>query len=228
MLDQAEGEGQAQEEIIRDYFFIFVPAHVFIAVMAYCIVMLRAVTNRDFPMLRQTLRSLFDMELDYDPSLKADGHGVAMSFIRARFLRDPRGRVRIIFVDTGDLSFGMERDVDVTGFNLPHKRLTFIGVPKSVEAVSDACPGPGSLDAYLLVVTLHELYELLTGDFGHCDNPGRCINSECGVYEVGTCSACLGALVDEKFPDLTLEDLYCEGHLANLRAAFNKWNGFDQ
>jgi hypothetical protein len=186
--------------------------------------MLRAVTNRDFPMLRQALSSLFDMELDHDPSLKMDGHSSIMRYIRARFSNDPEGRVRIIFVDTGDLSYGMSVDVDVTGFNIPYKRLTFIGVPNSVEPVSDECYGQSSMDAYLLVITLHELYELFTGDFGHCDNPGRCINSECGIYEVGTCSACMGAFVDERFPALKLEDLYCAEHLRKLKLALKKWD----
>jgi hypothetical protein len=226
MLDQAEGEGQAQEEIIRDYFFIFVPTHVFIAVMAYCIVMLRAVTNRDFPMLRQTLRSLFDMELDYDPSLNLEGRSAIWRFIHTHFSSDPEGRVRIIFVDTEDLSYGRARHVDVTGFNIPYQRLILIGVPESIETQSEECYKTCTMDSYLLVINLHEFYELFTSDFSHCGNPGRCINSECGIYEVGTCSACMGALVDEKFPDLKLEDLYCEAHLAKLKAALMKWNGF--
>jgi len=173
-------------------------------------------------MLRQALKSLLAMGLDYDPSLNVDGRNAIIHFVRQRFSRDPLGRIRIIFVGTGDLSYGTASDVDVTGFNIPYKKLMFIGVPKSVEAVSEMCPGPGSLDAYLLVITLHELYELLTGDFGHCDNPGRCINSECGVYEVGTCSACMGAMIDEKFPDITLEDLYCIEHLRKLKLALKK------
>jgi hypothetical protein len=35
----------------------------------------------------------------------------------------------------------------------------------------------------------------------------------------------MGALVDEKFPDLKLEELYCEEHLAKLKVALEKWNG---
>lgn len=187
--------------------------------------MLRAVTNRDFPMLRQSLKSLFGMELDHDPSLKLEGSGAIQRFIYGHFSRDPLGRIRIIFVDTEDVSYGWHEDVDVTGVNIPHKKLTFIGAPTSVDHISDECYGRSSLDAYLLVVTLHELYELLTVDFGHCDNPGRCINSECNVYDVGTCSACMGALIDEKFPDLKLEDLYCGEHLRKLKLALKKYNG---
>jgi len=186
--------------------------------------MLRAVTNRDFPMLRQALKSLFDMEIDYDPSIKMKGHSAIMRFIHAQFSSDPHGRVRIIFVDTDDLSFGTARRVDVTGFNIPYQRVTFIGVPKKIETVSEECYKTSSMDAYLLVITLHELYELFTGDFGHCDNPCRCINSECGIYDVGTCSACMGSLIDEKFPNLTLEDIYCPEHLKNLRSALENWN----
>jgi hypothetical protein len=187
--------------------------------------MLRAVTNRDFPMLRQALKSLFGMELDYDPTLNLDGRGAIQRFIHTHFSSDRQGRIRIIFVDTEDLSYGRARDVDVTGFNIPYQRLTLIGVPGSIETVSEECYETGSKDAYLLVITMHELYELLTADFGHCENPGRCINSECGIFDVGTCSACMGALVDEKFPDLKLEELYCEGHLAKLKVALEKWNG---
>lgn len=186
--------------------------------------MLRAVTNRDFPMLRESLKSLFGMELDVDPSLKPRGKNPIKRFFYGQLSSDPRGRVRIIFVDTADVSYGWRKDVDVTGVNIPYKKLTFIGVPESVEPVDEECYGKSSLDAYLLAVTLHELYELFTGDFGHCDNPGRCINSECGVYVVGTCSACMGTLVDEKFPDLKLEDLYCPEHLRKLKIALKKWS----
>gem|GEM_PF-5077166 len=187
--------------------------------------MLRAVTNRDFPMLRQALKTLFDMDLDVDPSISVSGRSSIMKFIRAHLSRDPEGRVRIIFVDTEDLSYGMASDVDVTGFNIPYKKLTFIGVPKSVEVVSEDCFGVGTMDGYLLVITLHELYELFTGDFTHCDNPGRCINSECGIYEVGTCSACMGSTLDDKFPNLKLDEIYCPEHLAKLKIALKKWNG---
>lgn len=191
---------------------------------SYGIIMLRAVTNRDFPMLRQSLKSLFGMELDVDPSLAPKGKNPLKRFFYGQLSSDPQGRVRIIFVDTADVSYGWRKDVDVTGVNIPYKKLTFIGVPESVEPVDEECYGRSSLDAYLLVVVLHELYELFTADFGHCDNPGRCINSECGVYEVGTCSACMGALVDEKFPGLKLEDLYCPEHLRKLKLALKKWN----
>ena len=185
--------------------------------------MLRAVTNRDFPMLRQSLKSLFGMELDYDPSITPKDNGVLHRFF-SQFSSDPLGRVRIIFIDTEDVSFGWRKDVDVTGVNIPHQKITFIGVPEKLEPISDECYGPSSLDAYLLVITLHELYELFTGDFGHCENPGRCINSECGIYTVGTCSACMGAIVDEKFPNLKLEDIYCPEHIRKIKMALKKWN----
>ena len=186
--------------------------------------MLRAVTNRDFPLLRRSLKSLFDMELDFDPSLNVEGRSAIIGFIRKRFSNDPMGRVRIIFVDTADLSYGRAGDVEVTGFNIPHKKLTFIGVPESVDDLGE-CYGESSMDAYLLVVTLHELYELFTGDFGHCDNPRRCINSSCSVYGRGTCSSCMGALVDRIHETMTLEDLYCEEHLTKLREALRRWEG---
>jgi hypothetical protein len=185
--------------------------------------MLRAVTNRDFPMLKQALKSLFDMELDDDASLSMDGRGAIRRFIHTHFSSDRQGRIRIIFVDTEDLSYGRAGKVEVTGFNIPYQRVTFIAVPESFETVSEECFETCTMDGYLLVITLHELYELFTGDFGHCDNPGKCINSECGMYDVGTCSACMGAMVDKKFPDLKLEDLYCEEHLAKLSAALQKY-----
>jgi len=186
--------------------------------------MLRAVTNREFPMMSQALRSLFGMELDHDPSLSLEGNNAIWRFIHTHFSSDPAGRVRIIFVDTEDLSYGRARRVDVTGFNIPYQRLILIGVPERIETQSEECYETCTMDAYLLVIALHELYELLTSDFGHCDNPGKCINSECGVYDVGTCSACMGAVVDDKFPDLRLEDLYCAEHLAKLKPALKKWN----
>ncbi len=185
--------------------------------------MLRAVTNRDFPLLRQALKALFDMELDHEPALDLAGRSAIGRFVHAHFSSDPKGRIRIIFIDTEDLSYGRARRVDVTGVNMPYKRLMLIGVPERVETQSEECYGTGTLDAYLLVIALHELYELLTGDFGHCDNPRRCINSECDLYDVGTCSACMGAFVDKKFPDLTLESLYCEEHLKKLKAALKKY-----
>jgi hypothetical protein len=181
--------------------------------------MLRAVTNRDFPMLRRTLQSAFGMGVDVDTSL---GHGPIWRFVPARFASDPEGRIRIIFVDSGDLSRGRARHVDVTGFNVPYRRLVLVGVPESVETQCEECFKTCSLEAYLLAIVFHELYEVLTGDFGHCGNPRRCINSKCDVYDVGTCSACMGALVQEKLPDIRLEDLYCDWHLANLKAALKE------
>jgi len=181
--------------------------------------MLRAVTNMDFPKLRQLLKALFDMELDYDPSIRLDGRNSIIRLARAHLSNDPEGRIRILFIRAGDLSFGMAPKVDVTGFNIPHKKLTFIGIPESVDAVSEECIRPGTMDGYLLAITFHELYELLTGDFGHCDNARRCINAMCDIEEVGTCSACMGSLIDQKYPDITLEDIYCEEHLAKLNRA---------
>jgi hypothetical protein len=182
----------------------------------------RAVTNRDFPMLRQALTSLFDMELDYDPSLSLEGRSAIWRFVHTHFSSDRKGRIRIIFVNTEDLSYGRRGNVAQTGFNIPYQRVTFIGVPDGLRPFTEECYGPSSLDAYLLVITLHELYELFTGDFGHCDNPRRCINSECGIYEECTCSACMGASVDERFPALKLEDLYCPEHLRKLTLALKK------
>ncbi len=174
-------------------------------------------------MLRRVLLSLFGMGLDLDPSLDPDGRDAIRRFIHTYFDRDPAGRVRIIFVDTEDLSYGRARRVDVTGFNIPYRRLILVGVPRSVETQSEECYGTCTPDAYLLAVTLHELCELFTGDFGHCQNARRCVNSECNVYGVGTCSACMGASIDEKFPELRLEDLFCDEHLANLKAALKEW-----
>ena len=185
--------------------------------------MLRAVTNRDFPMLRQSLKSLFGMELDYDPSLKVSGK---LDLYRMNFSSDPHGRLRILFIDnTRDLSWGFSRDADVTGRSNPHAKIAMIAVPDEVTPVTEKCRlKTGTIDGFLLVVTLHELYEVITGDFDHCDNPCTCINSECEYFDVGTCSACMGALIDEKFPDLKLEDIYCPEHLRNLRRALKNGN----
>jgi hypothetical protein len=176
-------------------------------------------------MLRQALGSLFAMELDHDPSITIDSHRSMMKLIWTQFSKDPQGRFRIIYVDTEDLSFGMSKKVDVTGRSIPYKKLILIGVPEKLETDPKDCRQPGTIEGYLLAITLHEMYELLTGDFGHCHSPGRCINSECNVYDMGTCSACLGALLDEKFPDLKLDEIYCPEHLAKLKIALKKWNG---
>ena len=181
--------------------------------------MLRAVTNRDFPELKKTLKALFNMELDYDPSITVSGRKAVFQIAHEHFKNDPLRRIRIFFVDTADLSFGWQKNVDLTGFNIPHKKLTFIAVPKTLDVVDEECLKPNTMEGYLLAITFHEMYELLTGDFGHCDNPCHCINSTCGIYEVGTCSACMGSFIDERLSSLTLEDLYCKEHLANLRAA---------
>ena len=99
-------------------------------------------------------------------------------------------------------------------------RLIFVGVPPELDPISEDCAYvPKTLDGYLISVALHELYENLTGDVRHCRNPGTCINSVCRLYENGTCCACMGGLIDRKYPDLTLEDLYCEEDLAELRDA---------
>jgi hypothetical protein len=184
--------------------------------------MLRAVTNRDFPKLKQLLKTLFDIELDYDRSIKFGKESPATlpALLKMAWLsRDAQDRIRIIFINTEDLSFGMSKKADVTGRSIPHKKLAFIGVPETIGAVSDNCIKPDTIDGYLLAITFHELYEVITGDFGHCEHPRRCINSLCDLKEVGTCSACMGGFIDKKYPDLTLEDLYCEEHLAKLNLA---------
>jgi hypothetical protein len=188
--------------------------------------MLRAVTNRDFPQLKQLLRSLFNIELDYDQSIKFGGDGpVTLPYLlkMAWLSKDAQDRIRILFINTEDLSFGMSKKVDVTGRSIPHKKLAFIGVPETIGPVADNCIKPDTIDGYLLAITLHELYEVLTGDFGHCDHARRCINSMCDIEDVGTCSACMGSLIDEKYPDIKLEDLYCEEHLAKLNRALSRY-----
>ena len=94
--------------------------------------MLRAVTNRDFPKLKQLLKTLFDIELDYDRSIKFGKESPATlpALLKMAWLsRDAQDRIRIIFINTEDLSFGMSKKADVTGRSIPHKKLAFIGVP---------------------------------------------------------------------------------------------------
>lgn len=211
----------------------------------------KAVTNRDFPLLREVLERLFDTSLDYDPGLFPQGGlaaGVLAPAIRpdprnrlrslasaaatrrlalrsfrqiAREIvcRDPENRIRIIFVDgVEDLSFGMAPRTNIIGFNLRAQRLIFVGVPPALDPISEDCAYvPKTMDGYLLAVTLHELYENLTGDVSHCHNPGQCINSICRLFENGTCCVCMGGLIDKKYPDLRLEDLFCEEDLGELR-----------
>ena len=187
--------------------------------------MLRAVTNRDFPKLKQLLKTLFNIELDYDQSIKfgKDSPVTLPGLLKMAWLsKDPQDRIRILFINTEDLSFGMSRNVDVTGRSIPHKRLAFIGVPETIDAVDDNCIKPDTVDGYLLAITLHELYEVLTGDFDHCNNSSHCINAKCNMKKVGTCSACMGGFIDQKYPDITLEDLYCAEHLAKLKRALAK------
>ena len=117
---------------------------------------------------------------------------------------DPAGRIRIVFLDgVDDLSFGMAHDSCVIGFNVARHKVVFVGVPEVLETISEDCDHvPKTLDGYLLSVTLHELYENLTGDVRHCRNPGKCVNSICRLYENGTCGVCMGGLIEEKYPDL--------------------------
>jgi hypothetical protein len=137
---------------------------------------------------------------------------------------DPGNRLRLIFVDgTDDLAFGMAPQTSIIGFNMARYRLIFVGVPPVLDPISEDCAYvPETMDGYLVAVALHELYENLTGDVRHCRNPGQCINSVCRLYENGTCCVCMGGLIDRKYPDLRLEDLYCEEDLAELRNALGK------
>lgn len=218
--------------------------------------MLKAVTNRNFPMLEATLRDLFGIELEYDPSLPQIATGSQRELVvpcirkdpvnsirclrsyaatrrmefraframmKATMQKDAHDRIRIIYVDdTTDLAFGMAPGTNVIGFNMSRHRLIFVAVPDEIEAISDDCGHkPGSMDGYLLAVTLHELYENLTRDISHCHNPGKCINSICRLYENGTCCVCMGGMIDRKQPGLTLQDLYCEEDLAELKKALS-------
>lgn len=218
--------------------------------------MLKAVTNRDFPVLEATLRDLFGIALEYDPSLPqiatgsrrellvpgirkdpVNGIRCLRSYAAARHMafraframmkammrKDPYDRIRIIYVDeTADLAFGMAPGTNVIGFNMSRHRLIFVAVPDEIEAISAECEHkPGTMDSYLLAVTLHELYENLTRDVRHCRNPGKCINSICRLYENGTCCVCMGGMIDRKLPGLTLQDLYCEEDLAELKKALS-------
>ena len=189
--------------------------------------MLRAVTNKDFPMLRQAMKATFNIELDYDPEFEPKGKfSLYKIFMNSLIPADPQGRIRIIFVSCEDLSGGWRRDTDVIGFNIAQKKLIFVAVPKTIEAIEPDCYyAPRTLEGYLIAITFHELYENITGDVHHCGHPGTCINSECQYHGNGTCSACMGGFIDKKFPDIALEDIYCEEHLSNLKRALAK-NGY--
>ncbi|OPY26650.1 MAG: hypothetical protein A4E28_02389 [Methanocella sp. PtaU1.Bin125] len=180
-----------------------------------------AVTNRYFPMLAHTLRDLFDIRLEHDPSLNRLSRRPVRQIIAGSVCRDPQGRIRLIYKENvDDLSSGRFHDRDVIGFNMAWSRLIIVAVPPAVEPISDRCAYvPRDLDSYLLAVTLHELYENLTGDVRHCHNPGRCLNSVCRADCNGTCCVCMAGLIEKRWPDLTLEDLYCKEHLAGLRRA---------
>jgi hypothetical protein len=177
------------------------------------------VTNRYFPMLAHTLRDLFGIGLEYDPSLNRFNKRTLGQIISGSVCKDPQGRIRLIYVDdVDDLSSGRFRDRDVIGFNLTWNRLIIVAVPPAVDPISSQCAYvPHDMESYLLAVTLHELYENLTGDVRHCHNAGKCLNSVCRVNHNGTCCVCMAGLIEKKWPDLTLEDLYCEKHRAGLR-----------
>jgi hypothetical protein len=185
--------------------------------------MLRAVTNRNYPMLEQAMERLLGIELDYDPELTALARMSRWSLF-TRVNKDPAGRIRILFIDgTEDLSSGWALDRDVIGQNFRHLKLILVAVPDEFDFTLDGCLfAPKTLDGYLLAVTLHELYEIITGDLSHCKNPGRCVNSKCLVSKKGHCCLCMGGLIERKWPDIALEDLYCEEDLALLRQSLGR------
>ncbi|MCD1294718.1 hypothetical protein CUJ83_06865 [Methanocella sp. CWC-04] len=188
--------------------------------------MLKAVTNKDFPMLREALSLLFNVELEYDPDMKKVKNFSTSDFIRFMTMGpDPHGRIRIFFIEgTDDLSNGMFKNTDIIGFNMVKKKLVFVAIPSKVEPISEECDFmPRSMESYLLAVTLHELYENLTGDVSHCHNPGKCINSICKLYDNGTCCVCMAGLIETRYPDITLEDLFCEEDLGLLKEALRKY-----
>jgi hypothetical protein len=183
----------------------------------------RAVTNRNFPMLERMMRDHFGIELDHDPVLEVPaGRSVRNLFTRIK--KDPEGRIRILFVDgTEDLSRGWSRDRDIIGFNTSWLRLILIAVPEEFDFTEKECAyAPKTRDGYLLAVALHELYELLTGDVRHCHHPGTCVNSVCRASDRGHCCLCMGGLIERKWPDITLEELYCEEDLAQLRQSLGR------
>jgi hypothetical protein len=186
----------------------------------------RAVTNRNFPMLAHVLRHHFDIELDHDPSLDAQAMQSIWNLF-TRVGRDPAGRIRILFVDgTEDLSRGWFRDRDVIGRNVGWLRLVLIAVPEEFDFTAEGCAySPQTREGYLLAVALHELYELLTGDISHCHHPGTCVNSVCRVSDQGHCCLCMGGLIEQKWPDIALEDLYCAEDLGHLRHALRRMAG---
>jgi hypothetical protein len=182
------------------------------------------VTNRYFPMLAHTLWDLFGMELEHDPSLGRLNRLSIRSVIAGSVCGDPWGRIRLIYVDgVEDLSSGRFSDRDIIGFNMTWNRMIFVAVPPELDPISPECAYvPHDMESYLLAVTLHELYENLTGDVRHCHNAGKCLNSVCKEDDNGTCCVCMAGLIEQKWPDLTLEDLYCEEDLAGLRQALGR------
>jgi hypothetical protein len=185
--------------------------------------MIRAVTNRYFPMLAHTMRDHFGIELDYDPSLNAQAKmGVWKLFTCVK--KDPEGRIRILFIDgTEDLSRGWSKDRDVIGRNMSWLRLILIAVPEEFDFTSEGCAyAPKTREGYLLAVALDELYELLTHDVSHCHHPGKCVNSVCRVTPYGYCCLCMGGLIDRKWPDIKLKELYCKEDLLELRQALQR------
>jgi hypothetical protein len=188
--------------------------------------MLKAVANKDIPILKDLMLRIFNIELSCDPeTMKIDAFSL-MGFVKAMSMKaDPEGRIRIYFIEgIEDLSNGRMKDTDIIGFNMLKKKLVFVAIPNEVEPISLECGhGPVNIDSYLAAVTLHEVYENLTGDIHHCRNPGKCINSICKLYENGTCCVCMAGLIESKYPNITAEDLFCEEDLHLLNKALKKY-----
>ena len=82
----------------------------------------------------------------------------------------------------------------------------------------EGCPYvPRTKEGYLLAVALHELYEVAHRRRQPLSPPGH-VRQFCvpGLRE-GYCCLCMGGLIENKWPDITLEDLYCEEDLAELQ-----------
>jgi hypothetical protein len=182
--------------------------------------MKRAATNRIYPMIEQALRQLFDIRLEHDQALERFNRPSALRS-SAFSPSDENGRIRIIYVDdVDDLHAGSWfTNTSIVGYNTFWNRMILVAVPPEIDAISTDCDHvPKTMEGYLLAVTLHELYENLTHDSRHCRNPGRCLNSVCRIHKNGTCCVCMGGLIDDRWPDLRLEELYCREHLEALNA----------
>ncbi len=86
------------------------------------------------------------MELDYDPSIKVSGRKAVFHDCPRRTYQKTRSGGSGSFSSIRRPFFRLAKKVDVTGFNIPYKKLTFIGVPETLDVVDEDCIKPNTME----------------------------------------------------------------------------------